>query len=156
MSSVPVMAVRLVREGRLSYDEAGRRPTIQTAGDAARVLRDLIGYHDREAFAVLCLSVRHQVIAAHIAGLGTLDSAPMHPREVFKVALLANAAAVILGHNHPSGNPEPSRDDRRITAKLQDAGRVLGIEVLDHIITGADGTFVSLRERGALSGAGGG
>lgn len=150
MSTVPVVAVRLVREGRLSYDDAGRRPILRTPADAARVLRDLIGYHDREAFAVLCLTVRHSVTAAHVASMGLLDSAAIHPREVFKAAILANAAAVILGHNHPSGDPEPSGDDVRITAKLTEAGKVIGIEVLDHIITGADGSHVSLRERGQM------
>lgn len=150
MSSVPIFAVRLVREGRLSYDEVGRRPTVRTPGDAARILRDLVGYYDREAFAVLFLNTQNRCTGAHIAAVGTLDSAPIHPREIFKAAILDNAAAVILGHNHPSGRPEPSGDDLRITAKLQGAGKVLGIEVLDHIITGADGAFVSLRERGTL------
>lgn len=106
-------------------------------------------YSDREHFRVVPLSTRHDVLAVEEVAVGGLDSAMIHPREVFKAAIRHSAAAVILVHNHPSGDPEPSADDSRITARLAEAGRILGIEVLDHVVVG-DGRYVSLRERGAL------
>ncbi len=151
MPSLPVYAVRLVREGRIGYDGSRERPTVRVPADAARILQTLIGDHDREAFAVLLLDNKHRITAGHIAHLGALSECRVTAREVFKAAVLANAAAVILGHNHPSGEPEPSADDQRITAKLQEAGRILGVEVLDHVVIVGDGRFVSLRERGAFS-----
>jgi DNA repair protein RadC len=89
------------------------------------------------------------VIAYHEVSRGTLDATLVHPREVFKAALLANAATIVLAHNHPSGNPAPSPDDMALTRRLIDAGRLLGVDVLDHIVIG-DGRYVSFRERGWL------
>jgi len=108
-------------------------------------------YLDREHFKAVLLSTRHDVLAVEDVAVGGLNSAVIHPREVFKAAIRWSAAAVILVHNHPSGDAEPSADDLRITARLAEAGRVLGIEVLDHVVVG-DGRYVSLRERGALAG----
>jgi len=99
---------------------------------------------------VVLLSTRHDVLAVEEVAVGGLNSAVIHPREVFKAAIRWSAAAVILVHNHPSGDPEPSADDLRITARLAEAGRILGIEVLDHAVVG-DGRYVSLRERGHLT-----
>ncbi|MDR7523507.1 MAG: DNA repair protein RadC [Armatimonadota bacterium] len=126
-----------------------RRPVIRTPQDVAALVGAQMRHLDREHFRAVLLNVRHEVIDVTGVAVGGLDSAPIHPREVFKEAVRASAAAVILVHNHPSGNPEPSADDLRITARLEDAGRVVGIDVLDHVIIG-DGRFVSLRERGAL------
>ena len=124
-----------------------RRPQPE---DAAAILREVIGDCDRETLAVLLLDTQNRVIAVHIASIGSLDSAPVHPREIFKAAIHANARAVILGHNHPSGHPEPSAQDLRVTGLLAEAGRLLDIRVLDHIIVG-DGTHVSLQVRGRVS-----
>ncbi|HXF83400.1 MAG TPA: JAB domain-containing protein, partial [bacterium] len=90
---------------------------------------------------------RHEILDVVDVAVGGLASAPVHPREVFKDAIRRSAAAVILVHNHPSGDPEPSRDDLLITEQLRAAGRLVGIEVLDHLIIG-ERTFVSLREQG--------
>lgn len=145
--TVPVFRVRLVREGTLPYPE---QPAIRTPHDAAAVLMPrFLQDRDRETFAVLLLSTRNRVLGLHPAHEGTLDGAAVHPREVFKAAILRNAAAIIVGHNHPSGDPEPSEEDTRITAKLVEAGEILGIEVLDHLIIG-EGRLVSLRERGLI------
>ncbi len=108
-------------------------------------------YLDREHFRAVLLTTRHTVLALEQVAAGGLDSALVHPREVFKAAIRWSAAAVILVHNHPSGDPEPSPDDVRITARLAEAGRILGIEVLDHIVIG-DGRYVSMRDRGHLAG----
>jgi len=145
VNRIPAVRVALVRERTI------RSPlrTIRGPEDAARVLREFIGDYDRETFVVLLLDTKHRVTGAHLASLGSLDRAPVHPREVFKAAILAGASAVICGHNHPSGDPTPSQADLRITDVLSNAGRLLGIAVLDHVIIGAD-RYVSLRERGVI------
>lgn len=157
----------LVREGGLTLGQAAavvaarelgrrlyaappaRRPTVRTPADVAALVGPDMRYLDREHFSVVLLSTRHDVLAVEEVAVGGLNSAIIHPREVFKAAIRHSAAAVILVHNHPSGNPEPSADDLRITARLAEAGRMLGIEVLDHVVVG-DGRYVSLRERGRL------
>ncbi len=143
MYQVPFVRVALVRERTV----ASTLRVVRSPEDAAAVLREVIGDYDRETFAVLLLDTKNRLIAVHIASIGLLDSAPVHPREIFKAAILANARAVILGHNHPSGDPQPSAQDIRVTHLLAGAGRLLEIQVLDHIIIG-DGTHVSLRARG--------
>lgn len=125
------------------------RPAIHSPGDGARLLIPLMRFLDREHFRAILLNTRHEVLAVAEVAVGNLDSAPVHPREVFKEAVRRSAAAVIVAHNHPSGNPEPSADDLAITQRLCAAGRVVGIDVLDHLIIG-NGNYVSLRERGAI------
>ncbi|MTI84963.1 MAG: hypothetical protein FH756_13985 [Firmicutes bacterium] len=85
----------------------------------------------------------------HTVSVGTLNSAQVHPREVFKVAIISNSAAIILGHNHPSGDPEPSHEDIEVTNRLVEAGQILGIEVLDHIVCG-DSKYISLKTKGLM------
>lgn len=102
-----------------------------------------------EVFAILCLTAKYRVIAYHEVGRGTIDSVLVHPREVFKAALLAHAAAIIAVHQHPSGDPAPSRDDFDVTKRLAAAGDLLGIPLLDHLIIG-DGRFCSFKELGQL------
>jgi DNA repair protein RadC len=117
--------------------------------EAAAVLVPLLQHEPSEVFVVLLLSTRHHVLAYHEVARGTLDTVLVTPREVFKAAILANAAAVILCHSHPSGDPTPSLDDIALTRRLAAAGTLLGIEVLDHIIV-ADEASVSLRECGCF------
>ncbi|MDR7418671.1 MAG: DNA repair protein RadC [Armatimonadota bacterium] len=139
---------------RVQAAPAARRPAVRTPSDVAALVGPQMRHLDREHFRVVLLNTRHEVLGVPAVAIGGLDSAPIHPREVFKEAVKHSAAAIVLVHNHPSGNPEPSGDDLRITARLSEAGRVVGIDVLDHVIIG-DGRFVSLRERGALVGQGG-
>jgi len=101
---------------------------------------------DREHFRVILLNTRHEILDVVDVSVGGLASAPVHPREVFKEAIRRSAAAVILVHNHPSGHPEPSRDDVLITEQMRAAGRLVGIDVLDHVIIG-ERTYTSLREQ---------
>jgi DNA repair protein RadC len=136
---------------RLHAAPPARRPVIRTPRDVAALMGPQMRHLDREHFRAVLLNTRHEVLEVAAVAVGGLDAAPIHPREVFKEAIRRSAAAVILVHNHPSGEPEPSGDDLRITTRLQQAGRVVGIEVLDHVIIG-DGRFVSLRERGVLGG----
>ncbi len=135
---------------RLQSAPARRRPVVRAPGDVAAIVAPQLRHLDREHFCAVLLNTRHEVLDVATVAVGGLDSAPVHPREVFKAAIRHSAAAVILVHNHPSGTPEPSGDDLRITARLADAGRVVGIEVLDHLIIG-DGGFTSLRERGVIA-----
>lgn len=137
-------ALELGRRGQRA--DGGRRPTVRSAEDVNRLMAWDMRHLDREHFRALLLNTRHQVIRVATVSVGGLSSAPVHPREVFKDAIRYGAAAIIVVHNHPSGDPEPSRDDVAITEQLRQVGRLVGIEVLDHIIIG-DGTYVSLRSR---------
>jgi DNA repair protein RadC len=105
---------------------------------------------DREKFLVILLNAKNRLIDVEPVSNGTLTSTLVHPREVFKFAIRRSAHAIILAHNHPSGDPSPSREDRELTRRLIDAGKVIGIEVLDHIVIGDDGRYVSFRERGLV------
>jgi DNA repair protein RadC len=103
----------------------------------------------REHFVVLLLNARHECTAVETVSIGSLNASIVHPREVYRPAILAAAASIIVAHNHPSGDPEPSEEDLSITRRLAQVGELLGIGVLDHIIIAKRGV-VSLRERGAL------
>jgi DNA repair protein RadC len=126
-----------------------KRPVIRNAADVHQLLSWDMRHLDREHFRVLPLNTRHQVLRVATVSVGGLSSAQVHPREVFKEAIRCGAAAVIVVHNHPSGDPTPSNDDRQITEQLSAAGTLVGIPILDHIIIG-DGQYVSLRELGHL------
>lgn len=124
---------------------------IRSPDDAADISRNYIGDEDREVFFVMCLNTKNGVVAVHRCHIGSINASVVHPREVFKAAILNNAASIIVAHNHPSGQPSPSQEDIHITRRLVDAGKMLGIEVLDHVIIGG-GTksFISLREKGYI------
>lgn len=142
---IQVVRLQVVKEATL----ASYARTISTPADAAELARPLLEGADREHFLALYLDTKNRVNAVHTVSVGTLNSSAVHPREVFKAAILTNAAAVILVHNHPSGDPAPSREDRATTAKLVEAGKLLGIEVLGHIVLG-EGRFCSLRQAGLM------
>jgi len=108
-----------------------------------------ISHLAQEVFIVLCLNTKNRLIQRHLVSLGTLNSSLVHPREVFRPAIQDGAASIVVAHNHPSGDPAPSSEDIRITRKLIEAGRQIGIGVLDHLIIGSE-DFVSLREAGLV------
>ncbi len=145
--SIPGFRIALVREPGVTLAE---RPQLRVPAEAAPLLAHYIGEADREVFAVALLTIRHRVLGLHTVSVGCLTSSLVHPREVFKPAILAGAAALLLAHNHPSGDPEPSAEDVALTRRLVSGGQLLGIEVLDHLILGESGRYVSLRERGVL------
>jgi DNA repair protein RadC len=145
--SIPGFRIALVREPGVKLTE---RPRLRDSRQAAPLLAQYIGESDREVFAVALLTVRHTVLGLHTVSVGCLTSTVVAPREVFKPAILAGAAALLLAHNHPSGDPDPSAEDVALTRRLAAAGTILGIEVLDHLVLGEAGRFVSLRERGVL------
>ena len=131
-----------------------RESTDKVIRDPAACYAELadLGQLAQEAFTILTLTAKNKLITRHLCTLGLLDTAPVHPREVFRPAVQDSAAAVILAHNHPSGDPTPSAEDLRVTRQLIEAGTILGIRVLDHVIIGrpADGrpAYLSLRESG--------
>ncbi len=145
-----------VRELVVSYRRRSgveaRAPSrlVATPREAAEVLASILGNEAVEVFGILCLNTRHQLIAYHQISCGVLDQTLASPREIFQVALLANASGIVLGHNHPSGDPSPSGDDLALTERLVQAGKVMGISVLDHIIVGHDGRYASLKELGRI------
>ena len=126
----------------------GRR-AVHAASDAVEILGGELRTLAVEQFWVLLLDGKHRLLKTARVSEGTLTTSLVHPREVFRMAVAEGAAAVIVTHNHPSGDPEPSAEDAAVTKRLTEAGRLLGIPVLDHIIIGGDG-HVSLCERGAL------
>jgi DNA repair protein RadC len=117
--------------------------------EVAAFVVPLIGGADREHCLSVLLDTKHRVLRALTVSIGSIDHTFMTPHGIFRDALLGNAAAVILVHNHPSGDPEPSRDDERVTRRLVEAGRLLGVEVLDHLVVGGGG-WVSLARRGLV------
>ena len=123
------------------------RETLGSPSDVYELLGDRMGHLDREHFVVLLLDTKNHLLGSELVSVGSLDASIVHPREVFKAAVRRSASGVILVHNHPSGDPSPSEADLRSTQRLEEAGRVLGIPVLDHVIIG-DGRFVSLRQSG--------
>ena len=127
------------------------RKGIVSPRTAVRFLAPILEPESVEVFGVLLLTTKHKMIAYHEVSRGTLDQALIHPREVFKAAFLANASAVILAHNHPSGEVLPSSEDRDLTERLVKAGTLLGIDVLDHLIIGWCGKYLSFKEQNLLS-----
>ncbi len=123
-------------------------PAFRDAKGIASAFHD-IATLDREAMFVITLSQKHRQIDRHLVSLGTLTASLVHPREVFRPAIYDGAAAIALVHNHPSGDPTPSVQDKEMTCKLKEAADLLGIRLLDHIIVGRDG-FVSFLDEGLL------
>lgn len=134
---------------RLSAFNDNQKPFIKTAKDIAKLFIPDMGSLEKEHFKGIYLDSRKRMIKQEIIFIGSLNESVIHPREIFKIALDENAAAIILLHNHPSGDPNPSSFDIQITQELMKAGNLLGIEVLDHIIIGGKKYF-SLREKGLV------
>ncbi len=125
-------------------------PRIRSPDDVYKLLYPQLRCQKKEHLTTLHLDTKNQVLREDVVSIGSLNANIVHPREVFKSALLESAASVILTHNHPSGDPTPSREDINITRKLVDGGKILGIDVLDHVIIG-EGKFVSLKDEGYIS-----
>ena len=144
MPQVKLIQVGLIRD-RDSGDGKKAPGSISRPADALPWLTDILA-KDRECFAAIHLDSRNCPIAVEIVSVGTLNASMVHPREVFKAAILSNAEGIIIAHNHPSGDPTPSREDLELTRRMVQAGEILGIEVLDHIVVAPDGGFVSMGE----------
>ena len=134
MVKIENVRIKLVRESAGLYCNNYISSPVDAAEIAAKHFEDMAS--DREVFSVILLDVKNHVIGINVVSIGSLSASVVHPREVFKAAILANAANIILTHNHPSGDPAPSKEDINITARLVQAGRLMDIPVLDHIIIG--------------------
>jgi DNA repair protein RadC len=138
----PRVRVELVRDSQPLYEA-----TLTNAEDVFRFFHDEVARWDRERFVSVILDGRNRVLGIDEVSVGSLGSSIVHPRELFKSAILANGAAIICVHNHPSGDPTPSAEDRRITEKIKHAGEILGIPCLDHVVIGHE-RFRSFAESG--------
>ncbi len=126
-----------------------QRPAITSPDAAAELLVPAFAGSDRERCIALLLDTKHRLLEQRTVSIGSIDHTFMSPREVMRDALLANASAVVLGHNHPSGDPQPSRDDELVTQRLDRAAEVVGIDLLDHLVV-AGSRWVSLARRGVI------
>jgi DNA repair protein RadC len=140
-------ALELGRRTVTEQDSA--RPVFKTPVDAGRYLLPRFSCKSVEEFGLLVLDTRNRLKTIQIVSKGSLNGSLVHPREVYREAVAVQAAGLILFHNHPSGDPTPSREDLDLTRRLRDGGKLLGIEVLDHIVLGA-GRYVSFKEKGLL------
>lgn len=140
---IPIVTLKLVREKSILY--AKRR--IISPGDAVSLFRDYMGDLDREHFVLMGLNMKNEPVVLETVHIGSLSASIVHPREVFKSAILSNAACIMVCHNHPSNDCEPSREDVSVTERLAQTGDLIGIPLLDHLIIGTEG-YVSLKERG--------
>ncbi|WP_408011328.1 JAB domain-containing protein [Pseudalkalibacillus sp. A8] len=132
----------------ISEVEGRQTHIIRSPEDGARVATGFIGEDDREVFFVMCLNTKNKVVAVHRCHVGSINASIVHPREVFKSAILNNSAAIILCHQHPSQDTNPSREDIEVTKRLVEAGRMIGVEVLDHLIVNTNAAYTSLKEKG--------
>lgn len=135
---------------RLYTYKAEDKYTIRSPEDVADFVMEEMRFLKQEHFVVLALNTKNQILHKQTLFIGSLNSSIVHPREVFKEALRRSAASIICLHNHPSGDPSPSREDIDVTKRLAECGRLLGMEVLDHVIIG-DETFISLKEKGHIT-----
>jgi len=129
------------------YLEAGSKPLVKTPDDVVALIGGRLKRKKKEYFLALLLDTRSQLIKVSEISIGSLDTSIVHPREVFKEAISASAASCIFVHNHPSGDPEPSEDDIKLTKRLAEAGEIVGIDVLDHIII-SDKKYLSIKREG--------
>jgi len=134
---------------RLATTPDAPKVIVTAPQDAANLVMEEMRYLTEEHFRVICLDTRNQVIKIMDTSIGSLNASIVHPRETFRPAIINNAAALILLHNHPSGDPTPSKEDLSLTARLVQCGEMIGIPVFDHLIIG-DGRFLSLKERGLM------
>ena len=146
-AALEVVGIQMVRERTVFYN--GNRLTAPEL--SAEAVISVIGNPDREYFVALHLNGKNVIQSVSVISQGSLNQSIVHPREVFKAALLSNAASVILSHNHPSGDLTPSQEDIAITRRLKDAGDIMGIKILDHIIVNTDtGDYRSFVQDGLM------
>ncbi|AIQ43254.1 DNA repair protein RadC [Paenibacillus sp. FSL R7-0297] len=149
----PAKAVQLKAGIELGRRMANSRLTepviIRSPQDAAEILTEQLRYLQKEHFICLFLNTKNHVIAQETLSMGSLNASIVHPREVFRAAMKCSSAAIICAHNHPSGDPTPSPEDISLTSRLMQAGEIVGIDVLDHLVIG-DSSFVSLKEKGYM------
>ena len=142
---INIVSIKMVKDSSFLYQIR----TISSPNDAYEMIHEQLQDSDREQFIITCLNTKNEPTNILVVSVGTLNKAIVHPKEVFKTAILSNAASIMAFHNHPSGETTPSQQDIQLTNRLYEAGELLGIKLLDHLIIG-DGTFTSLKEKGYL------
>ena len=142
---INIVSIKMVKESSFLYQTR----QILSPNDAYEMIKEQLEGLDREQFIIACLNTKNEPTNISVVSVGSLNKAIVHPREVFKTAILSNAASIMAFHNHPSGDTTPSQQDIQLTHRLYEAGELLGIKLLDHLIIG-DGTFTSLKEKGYL------
>ena len=142
---INIVSIKMIKEASFLYQTR----TISSPKDASEMIKVQLEGLDREQFIIACLNTKNEPTNITVVSVGSLNKAIVHPREVFKTAILSNAASIMAFHNHPSGETTPSQQDIQLTNRLYEAGELLGIKLLDHLIIG-DGTFTSLKEKGYL------
>ena len=142
---VNIVSIKMVKDSSIKY--ANRQ--IGSPFDAFILVKDLLEGCDREKLLAICLDTKNQPVNISIVSIGSVNASIVHPREVFKTAILSNSSRIMLAHNHPSQILKPSAEDRLITDRIKNAGEILGIELLDHLIVG-DSEYYSFKENGEL------
>ena len=142
---INIVSIKMVKESSFLYQTR----KISSPKDAYEMIKEQLEGLDREQFIIACLNTKNEPTNISVVAVGILNKAIVHPREVFKTAILSNAASIMAFHNHPSGETTPSQQDIQLTNRLYEAGELLGIKLLDHLIIG-EGTFTSLKEKGYL------
>ena len=142
---VDIVKIKMVKEHSVLY--SARR--IQSSSDADALVRQFLEELDREAMMVVALNAKSEPTCLQVISTGSLSSSIVHPREVFKVAILSNAYSILLAHNHPSGDTTPSQEDLNITKRIKSVSEIMGIPILDHLIIGSNG-YYSFKENGEL------
>ncbi len=147
MTRINFYTLKMVKEDSVPYEV----PVIKSPTEVYQAAKQLLALHEKpqEHFCILCLNTKNKIVGVHTISIGSLNASIVHPREVFKAAILNNASRIICLHNHPSGDPEPSKEDIEITRRLVEAGEIIGIEVLDHVIIGEQ-RYLSMKERGLM------
>lgn len=145
LKRISVVSIKMIRESSVLYNI--RR--ISEPKDIVDLGKKFLDELDREELIVACLNAKNEVNSVNVVLIGSLNNSIVHPREVFKTAILSNAASIVMIHNHPSGDVTPSKEDKEITLRIKESGTILGIKLLDHIIIGND-TYYSFKEHGDI------
>jgi len=144
----------IVRVKQIVTESQVENDIVRSPEDGAEIAYDFIGEDDREVLLVMCLNTKNRVIAVHRCHVGSLNASIVHPREVFRTAIMNNSASIMVAHQHPSGDPTPSQEDIQVTRRLSESGKLLGIQLLDHLVIGerrnSRTAFTSLKEKGYL------
>ncbi len=146
-TKIDIVKLQVVRDGSIEYGKKAISKPKQLAELGLKLIRNA----DREMFVLVCLSVKNYVNCIHLVSIGTLDHCVISPREVIKAALLSNAASIAFVHNHPSGDPEPSPEDIKLTKTLKKCADLFNINLLDHVVVSDDGNYHSFMEKNNLA-----
>ncbi len=143
ITKVPIVHLQLVKDDEIAYG----KQKLDTPEKAAKMMHSFLGTVDREYLIVCCVDVKSKPTCIQVVGIGTINSCEVSIPEIFKVAVLSNAAYILVFHTHPSGETEPSREDIRVTHRIRKAGNLFGIFLLDHIILGEKEVYYSFKEQ---------